>query len=190
MKLSLYYEAKPWKINQAWGVENPIYEQFGFKRHNGIDIAPGMDKGLYTPFECFVTKIAYQPTGAGHYICLLSKDEFQFDDGQKAFVEITYMHLEKTLVGVGSSLKVGDKFAVCDNTGFSTGPHTHIAHKRVKKVAGGYVEIDFNDAKGTFNALPHYNGEYAVDQSIKSLQFRVIELANETIRLLNKLLGR
>lgn len=188
--MKLFYEAKPWKINQVWGVENPIYEQFGFKRHNGIDVAPGVDKGLYSPFPCVVTKIAYQPTGAGHYICLLSEEEYTFPDGKKAFVEITYMHLEKTLVAVGSKLAVGDKFAVCDNTGFSTGPHTHIAHKRVRKVLGGYVEIDTNDAKGTFDALPFYTEGYAVDKTIKSLQLRVIELAQETIRLLNRLLGK
>jgi len=38
-KLELFYPAKPYKITQAFGINNPSYLQFGFSQHNGIDIA-------------------------------------------------------------------------------------------------------------------------------------------------------
>lgn len=185
MKLELFYEAKPWKVNQEWGVFNPVYNQFGFSRHNGVDIALGSDKRLRAPFECEVTKIAYQPGGAGTYICLLSLNQYEFDDA-KAWVEMTYMHLEKTLVPVGKKLFIGEAFAVADNTGFSTGPHTHIAAKRVNKVNGGYVEIDKNEAKNTFNDEKFRNGKYAYDYGISRIWNSLQELALKVAKLIKK----
>ena len=179
MKLSQYYEAKPFIINQAWGVKNPVYEQFGFSRHNGTDCQVGTNGHLYSPFPCEVTKIGWQPSGAGLYVCVLSQSQYDFKD-KKAWVEKTYMHLDKVLVKVGDKLNVGDVIAKADNTGFSTGPHTHIASKRVNKTTGGYYEVDKNDAKNTFDDTPFYNGKYAVDEQITLLK--------QTIALLTKLI--
>ena len=175
MILDQYYEAKPWKVNQVWGVKNPIYKQFGFGEHNGTDIAPGKNKKLFAPFDCEVTKIGWQPNGAGLYICVLSLVQYDWEDGKRAWVEKTYMHLESTVAKVGDKLKAGDTLAVPDNTGFSTGPHTHIAAKRVMKVPGGYKDIDTNEAKNTFDDAPYYNGKYAVDIQISVLS-KMIDL--------------
>jgi len=179
MKLEQYYEIKPWRINQVWGVKNPIYEQFGFSRHNGTDVAIGVNALVCSPFPCEVTKIGYQAGGAGHYICILSKFQYEIN-GKLCWIEKTYMHLEKTIAKVGDSLSAGDTLAKADNSGFSTGPHTHIASKRVMKTPGGYYAIDKNEANSTFDDSSFYNGKYSIDLQITLLQ--------QTILLLTKLL--
>lgn len=179
-KFEQFYEVKPWRVNQVWGVLNPVYAQFGFLRHNGTDVAIGSNKMVFAPFHGEVTKIGNQPGGAGLYICILSKNQYDWEDGEKAWIEKTYMHLEKTIAKVGDVVQPGDILAVPDNTGFSTGPHTHIASKRVRKTLAGYFEVDVNDAKGTFDDSSFYNGKFSVDERIN--------LIKQAIDLFRKLL--
>lgn len=162
-RFELWYEAQPWVQTQAWGIRDSFYERFGFKLHNGRDFALGYNARLRAPIPCVVTKIGWQENGAGLYICLLTLNEWSFDDGKTAKAELTYMHLDHTVAKVGQILDIGTLFAIGDNTGVSTGPHTHLAPKRVRSKTGGYVEIDKNDAKNTFNDAPYRNGLYAVD---------------------------
>lgn len=176
MKLEVLYEMHPVRITQDWGVRDPFYEQFGFKEHNGTDYALGDRAELRAGIPCEVTKIGYQHTGAGHYICLLSLEQYDFEDGKRAHVELTYMHLDHTIAEVGQKLATGDLFAIGDNTGASTGPHTHIAPKRVKKTAGGYYEIDKNDAKNTFDIEKYRSGGFAVQAKQISLLSTVLSL--------------
>lgn len=195
MKLELWYPVKPYKANKPWGVLDPIYERFGFKRHNGEDAALATGQVIRAPFDCEVTKTAYEPTGAGNYIALLSLDEFDewkhVDDGKKAFVEITFMHCLSTIALPGQKLKTGDLAALGDNTGFSTGPHTHIAPKRVVKMTGYYTELDQNDALGTFNPAIYWNGFYAEDaQTVKDILNQEISSASMLVDTLKQLLGK
>lgn len=161
----------PVRINQEWGRKDSFYEQFGFKQHNGTDYALGEKGELRCPVPCEVTKIAVQPTGAGLYICLLTLDQYDFEDDKSAFVELTYMHLDHTIASVGQKLAPGELFAIGDNTGASTGSHTHLAPKRVKKRSGGYYTIDKNDANSTFDPEKHRNGTFAKDLVPKSKYF-------------------
>ena len=156
-------EMKPKRITQNWGVRDSFYEQFGFKLHNGTDYALGNRAEIRAGIPSTVTKIGWQPTGGGHYICLLTDQQYEFKDKTVAWAELTYMHLDHTIAVVGQKLAVGDLFAIGDNTGASTGPHCHVAPKRVKKVAGGYNEIDKNDAKNTFDIELYRSGEFAED---------------------------
>lgn len=179
-KLQVAYEMRPVRITQKWGVKDDFYLQFGFKRHNGTDYALGLRGELRAGIPCTVTKIGWQPTGGGHYICLLSDEQYDFADKKVANVELTYMHLDHTIASVGHKLAPGDLFAIGDNTGASTGPHTHIAPKRVKKTAGGYSEIDMNDAKNTFDIELYRDGNYAVDYVRLSLLQKVLTLLKLT----------
>lgn len=176
--LKVLYEMKPVRITQEWGRKDDFYLQFGFSRHNGTDYALGNKGELRAGIPCEVTKVAYQPNGAGYYICLLSLEQYDFEDGKRAHVELTYMHLDPNfpMASVGSKLAIGDYFATGDNTGVSTGPHTHIAPKRVKKNAGGYYEIDTNGAKNTFDLEKYRPGGHAVDMKTICLLSTVVDL--------------
>lgn len=158
--LKLLYPVKPHIVNRGWGVKDPVYEQFGFSRHNGVDLALAHGQLILAPFGCRVVKVGCQPGGSGNYICLLSKEAFEFQDGI-FHVEITFMHLLDAIAREGDDLVPGNPIARGDSTGFSTGNHTHMAPKRVRVVPGGYIEADHNDAKDTFDPEPFWSGEYA-----------------------------
>lgn len=156
MNLTLGFPAKPYKVNQKWGVPNPVYAQFGFTQHNGVDVAPGDYKMVYSELPSgTVYKIGWQPTGGGLYLSILSDEAYDFPDGKKCHVLIDYLHLESIKAQVGTSVKVGDHIATADNTGFSTGPHTHIQYRRVDKVTGGLNDVDQNEAHNSFDPEPY-----------------------------------
>ena len=160
-RLDLFYPVRPHKVNQVWGVKRDIYHQFGFSVHNGIDLALVRGQLIRSPFDCTVTKIGFETGGSGNYICLVSDNEYDWDDGKKAHVEVIFMHLRSTIARVGDSLKAGDRAARGGNTGFSSGPHTHMACKRVVKVSGAFFTVDSNEANNTFDQQSYFNGIYA-----------------------------
>lgn len=90
----------------------------GKKRfHRGIDLRCDNAK-VIAMFNGKVKKIGYQKKGLGHYL-VLSHPPF----------EITYAHLEYTLVEKGANVSAGEVVAVSGSTGRSTGPHLHIELK-------------------------------------------------------------
>lgn len=83
--------------------------------HRGVDFGMPVGTPIIAPADGVVEHVAYQSNGAGRYIKLRH-------GGQYATV---YMHLSKSLVKVGQSVKKGDRIALSGNTGRSTGPHLH-----------------------------------------------------------------
>jgi len=161
-RLSLYFPVMPHAVNRAWGVCDPVYEAFGFSRHNGVDLALKDEQSIFAPFDCRVTKVGMEPEGSGLYVCLLSRGRHGFDDDIESRVELTFMHLSKTWVKVGMSLSVGDLVALGGHSGKTTGSHTHMAPKRVRMtLLGSYRDLDRNDANNTFDPEPYWNGQYA-----------------------------
>ena len=159
---NLHYIAKPYFVSQVWGVVNPIYKQFGFNKHNGEDISLGKDKLIYCPIEAKAYRILWQPSGGGNVLSILT-DLYDWPDGKKAKVLIDFMHLEKVMVVQGQVIKIGDKMAIADNTGFSSGNHTHIQARRVVEINGELINVDINDANNSFDHSKHYTGKYASD---------------------------
>lgn len=160
-RLELFYPVKPHKVNQVWGVRSDLYHQFGFLRHSGIDLALAEGQLIRSPFDCTVVKIGFEAGGSGNYICLVSDDEYDWDDGRKTYVEAVFMHLRSTIAKVGDNLKAGDRVARGGSTGLVTGPHTHMACKRFGIESGVYVDVDSNDALNTFDQSAYFNGIYA-----------------------------
>lgn len=83
--------------------------------HKGVDFALPRGTPIIAPADGSVEKVAYQRGGAGHYIVLRHGREYQ----------TIYMHLSKSLVKPGQSIKRGQRIALSGNTGISTGPHLH-----------------------------------------------------------------
>jgi len=172
MKLILPYEVQPYSVNQVWGVHRPdIYKQFGFTNHNGVDIAPGDRNEVRAPFDYEVQKIIWQPTGGGLVLSIISQVEYEGPDSKPCKVQIGFMHLESTKVRVGDKGKAGELVAISDNTGYSTGPHTHIRHKWMRLRGSRLVDAEKNNAQNTFDPEPYRDGTFAADLIPKSNHF-------------------
>lgn len=163
MRLSLIYPTKPYikNLKNPWGFYDPAnYSQFGFTRHNGEDFALGNPPELRSPFDSEVIRTGNQPKGGGLFAGLLSQQEYDFDDGIKCRVLIDFLHCKEIKVKEGDKLKIGDLIAIADNTGFSTGPHTHGQYRRVNWDGKTITTIDKNDANNSFDPTPYWSGLY------------------------------
>jgi murein DD-endopeptidase MepM/ murein hydrolase activator NlpD len=172
---------EPYIVNQAWGVYDPAdYSQFGFTRHNGVDLRLAADKLIRAPFDGTVVRVAtkenglWQPNGGGVFDGIVS-DPYDFPaftnttpDGVaveftagKYSVLCDLLHLESISVKEGDRVKAGDVVAVGDNTGFSTGPHCHTQWRRVEWYGGtNYLLVDNNEANDSFDPTQFF-GEAA-----------------------------
>ncbi len=164
-KLQLSYPAKPFVQTQAWGVANPSYIQFGFDRHNGSDFMMGVDKRTYAPVRFQVEDAGFND-GAGNFVRGITTEKLEVE-GVEAYVGLMFMHHEKLLCKTGDILEEGDVMGIADNTGFSTGPHTHMSVyrlKRQKNISANRLDTDPH-TNYTFDPQPYWNGKYAQDLS-------------------------
>lgn len=157
----LYFPVKPWAITQAWGILNPSYNQFGFYRHNGIDVREGADRTTYCPVQNLYIYDTGYGSGTGNRVKAYTLDIYTFPDGKKARLEVIVMHGEKHLCKVGDTLQPGDPMMISDHTGFSTGPHVHFMVRRLHPDT--YKLIDTNDADNSIDPAPYFTGFYAKD---------------------------
>jgi murein DD-endopeptidase MepM/ murein hydrolase activator NlpD len=173
---------KPYIVNQAWGVFNAIYQQFGFSWHNGVDLALAPDRKIFAPFDYTVVRVAtrenggWQEHGGGIFIGLMSEpiDFPAFTQTTPNGIAVNFaagtyrvlldmLHLDHPLVKEGQTGKTGDLVAICDSTGFSTGPHCHTQWRRVLWNGGAITFVDKNEANNSFDPTPFYDRFYAHD---------------------------
>jgi len=177
--LKIYYPFKPYVITQHWGNPNTAYsQQFNdpnFKRHNGVDANIGTfnwdgsvasEYPVYCPVENFtVQKVDFAPQGGGNELWLISNEPLQMFE-RECYAYIPLCHAKTILVKAGDQPKLGELLMIADNTGFSTGIHTHMGLYRVgwdgKRITNYF---DVNDANGSFNPELFFTQEYAVDKA-------------------------
>lgn len=163
MSRFLYYPTKPWILTQGWGILNPSYNQFGFTRHNGQDSLPGADKLNHCPVRAKVEETGYNDA-AGNYVRLVSTD-MHMVGGVKCYVGMMFMHHEKILCVRGQILEIGEVMGIPDNTGFSTGAHTHGSYYRLSQPQNApQYRLDQDTAtNNTFDPYPYQTGVCAQD---------------------------
>lgn len=139
---------EPFEITQGFGVNPAAYAKFGLKAHNGLDIK---------------TKYPDTPQGRRHILASwLSKFYKQADEGKNGYgkyleVLVRLKNLWKLTYGHCHSVfqfdekNEGEPMGISDNTGNSTGPHTHLTTK-VGKIEGGTFKPD-NYNNGYFGAV-------------------------------------
>lgn len=179
MPLKIYKPFKPYNITQHWGNPNPAYAtQFKdptFLRHNGVDANVGAfdwqgkivsEYPVYCPVEGFtVQKVDYAPQGGGNELWLISDQPVQMFE-RTCYAYMPLCHGKKVLVQAGYKPALGELLMIADNTGFSTGIHTHMGLYRV-----GYDGIrvtnyfDVNEATGSFSPELFLQEEFAADQA-------------------------
>lgn len=180
MNLSISWPFKPFVISQHWGNPNPAYaNQFNdpsFKLHNGVDATTSVANPdgsyakpttwpVYCPVEGFkVLSVDYAPQGGGNEIWLISKSKYHIGD-KECYALLVLCHADKILVQAGYEPALGELIMEADNTGFSTGRHTHMGLYRVDYNGTWYTKLDTNEATGSYNPELLFNGQYAVDQA-------------------------
>lgn len=195
-ELEIDYPFKPFIITQPWGNPNPNYaEHFNkpdWKLHNGTDANVGR-KGtieyqtrflVYSPVVRFtVFSIENRPTGGGNEIWLISDEPLQMFE-RKCHALIGMFHLHKVLVPVGHKPVAGELIAIGNNTGYSTGPHTHIGLYRVDYNGSSLTYLDKNSAEKSFNPELFFTKKYAIDKASLST------LTSNAFRYFNYLVSR
>lgn len=182
-KLALYYPAKPYIVTQAWGILNGSYEAAGltFTKHNGEDFRIGSDKLTHCPLKAIVQEVGYNDL-AGNYVRLVSTDQWEIG-GQLCYVGMMFMHHEKILCAEKTILNVGDVMGIPDNTGFSTGPHTHGSYLRLvnQNYNGARYDTDTTTDR-TFDPHPYWTGFAAQD-------YTKVVIIQKLISLYQQLMG-
>ena len=77
------------------------------------------------------------------------------------YARIWLCHGKKVLVKETDQPKLGELLMIGNNTGFSTGPHTHMGLYRIDE--SGY-KLDSNDATGSMDPAPFFAREYAIER--------------------------
>lgn len=180
-KLSLFWPVKPLVVSQAFGIFNLAYKQFGFTKHNGIDMPVKDGQIAYAMCDSYVADTGYND-GAGNFVRLETEEEVEAE-GKKGRVGLMYMHAKKVLVQKGQTLLAGDPVMECDNTGFSTGHHLHVSayfvNEKGKKLKQGDKETDY-----CFDWSKYWNKFYAEDAQ------KILSLFNQVINLLTSWLSK
>lgn len=185
MKLSLYYPLKPYKVNQAWGIYNPAYEQFGFNHHNGTDMFTTLGEVARAMCDGKVIETGYNPTGSGKYV-IYQTGPVECED-TTCLVNLYYMHADKQLVVAGDKVRTGDPILITDSTGFSTGQHLHVTGYRL--ALDGITRLDTNkDYDDTFDIAKYFNGLYAEDVGVL-LSAEYGETSSNVARIQTKLIS-
>lgn len=185
-KLELSYPFKRFFVTQHWGNRlldangDPVYARFGFELHNGIDARASTNKNdpdhtkwpIYCPAKGFVVQsVRHSNRGGGVMLFLVSKEPVEMFE-KTCHAWLVFMHCHKILVPVGYEPKEGELLAVADNTGFSTGPHTHFGLYRVTWDGMSVKKIDENRADGSFDPSLFWTDEYAVDRASRQTALR------------------
>lgn len=150
------------KISQKFGLRPVVYRKFGLKGHNGLDFACPVGTTLLAIGDGIVTKTEDEgKTGYGKYIQIQHKNHYS-----------VLAHLSDFLVKVGDSVRTLQKIALSGNTGFSSGPHTHLTLKATDK--DGKVLNYGNGYKGAINPYPfllahHFGVPFEADLMDKKL---------------------
>lgn len=176
-EFEIFYPFKPFVITQHWGNSNPAYAtQFGnpnFKLHNGTDANVGKTGDIkyqtqfpvYCPVRGFrVHQVRYYPEGGGNEVWLISKEKYHIFE-KECHVLLVLAHAKKVLVQAGDEPELGELLMIANNTGFSTGPHTHFGMYRVNYDGKTYSTLDENEANNSFSPELFFSGEYAVDRA-------------------------
>lgn len=168
-KLEIWFPCKPFQVTQAWGISNPTYNQYGFSRHNGVDFKPHWNDvtfDLYCPLKMEVTEVMFND-GAGNYIRFVSVDKWLVE-GVECYVGGMIMHMKQQAVSVGQIVDVGQFLGVANNTGTSTGPHTHLSLYRLSQkenIPQNRLDTD-PTTNYTFNPQPFWSGYHAQDYGV------------------------
>ena len=118
-----------YRYTQPFGVNRAKYAKYGYKGHNGVDIAPLLagrqGVTVNAPHEGYVKLGNEGKIGYGKYVEILSLPYNLDKTRRKSYLA----HLDGFLVKDGQYVGSGDPIGVMGTTGDSTGIHVHWTYK-------------------------------------------------------------
>lgn len=218
MNKFLNYPYSPHRVSQPFGVSlaciNPdtrrvssklngvcllpdsvdLYNYFGMKSHNGIDIPHPENIRMYSPVKGTVVEIQTEAS-RGLGIGIITDEEYEIEDlpGVKTRLKVRLWHLNGIGVQMFQKVNVGDYIGLTGNTGYSSGPHTHFEMKPVTILdqnIWSYINtLQSNGWYGAVDPEPYWTGEYAQKRILtRSLEFGQtddqVNLLQETLKSL------
>lgn len=155
MRLLLKSPLKDFKVNQLFGVNGAYYQENGIniKGHNGLDLQAKDGTDVFASHDGIVTFSGHDGAG-GLTVVLRTLEKFNYELKDVYFKTI-YVHLKEgsVVVKVDQKVKVGDKIAQADNTGFSTGSHLHWGLKPVYKGEKSWEYLNLEPDNGYLGAI-------------------------------------
>lgn len=187
--MKIYRPVSTNKITQGWGTQGAWYRENGINvdGHTGIDFACWRGEPVYhsATFDGEARTEVDRKGGIG--VRVINKETGE---------SVLYWHLLKPVVADGEEVRFARLIGYGDSTGFSTGNHVHFGEKEVS--SSGATKNRDNGYYGAINPTDHFENTFVLDTlggsipddipTINSLQKRVIQLANITIGLLEKLI--
>ena len=162
MTLKLRYPTKPFIVTQVFGISNASYKAAGIDmtHHNGIDFIVDDDGIVNAMCEGVVTDVGFNDK-AGNYVKYRTRNIYNVL-GEECYVEFMYMHAEKIFAAKNQIVSANTPLMLADNTGFSTGPHTHISAYRIG--LDGFTRLDREYATNfCFDWQPFLQYEFELD---------------------------
>lgn len=133
-------EVRENKVN-TFKLEKPILTGsiscnfYGYKNHNGIDIATNIGTKVVSSEKGTVIKVEHLEYSYGNYIVI----------EHQGGITTKYAHLSETNVNVGDIVEKGEIIGLSGSTGNSTGPHLHFEVIINNENVDPETLINFND---------------------------------------------
>jgi murein DD-endopeptidase len=117
-----------------------ITSRYGYRRdpftgkrtlHGGLDLSAKVGEPTYAMLAGVVIKVG-SDARSGNFVTI-----------RHGSFTVSYCHLTRSLVTVGTKVRPGDTIALAGNTGRSTGPHLHLTVKYNGTNINPQILIDF-----------------------------------------------
>lgn len=151
-----YYTKLPFegifKVNYPYGIKDSNYAS---GTHDGVDMGNAKLPQVYSIVDGIVSYAGWenasnQKQGFGLYVSI------KFDITNSGYKKVFFGHLQETKVVVGQKVNPTTIIGTMGNTGFSTGPHTHV-EIREYNINGSLIR-KINSA--TYMGIPNVIGTY------------------------------
>jgi murein DD-endopeptidase len=126
-----------------------ITSRYGYRRdpftgkrtlHGGLDLSAKVGEPTYAMLAGVVIKVG-SDARSGNFVTI-----------RHGSFTVSYCHLTRSLVTVGTKVRPGETIALAGNTGRSTGPHLHLTVKYNGSLINPQILLDFI-AKTKSNAI-------------------------------------
>lgn len=117
-----------WPITQFFGEHPQKYAWLGMDGHNGLDVATPIGTVVRALWDADLVESAYDEGGYGHYVKLRTPSG----------VDVLFAHLRDAVGwGGGTRIPAGTPFGETGSSGWSSGPHLHLAIRPDFRYRGG-----------------------------------------------------
>jgi murein DD-endopeptidase MepM/ murein hydrolase activator NlpD len=196
-KLELFYPVTPLHINQVFANDPAYYSKFHdangnpLKGHNGVDFMAVHGQPIYAPIGGMA--VYNKDAHGGEGLTITTDQAYEYAGGTCWFGCIHWHLIGDTdpkypQPFTSKHVEVGDLIGYADNTGApyeSSGDHLHFGLMPITQ--NKKLLLPSNGFNGCIDPIPYFNGKYALEGKLNTLQKLLISTLQA---LLSKLQGK